>query len=123
MFSGFYQTIPLIFVYSKTVSWFKLGVSISLSLIIGVLVSILSVLIFIRYKERRNCIKESALAGIGTVTGFAAGVCPLCVAGLFPLILGLFGISFTFASLPFQGLEVQVLSIILLFLALFLLRK
>jgi len=52
-----------------------------------------------------------------------AGVCPLCVTGLFPIIFGLFGLSFSLASLPFKGLEVQVVAIVLLLSSLYLLRK
>ena len=58
------------------------------------------------------------LAGAGSVGGLIVGVCPLCVTGLVPLALGLLGIGFSFASLPFQGIEVQVLVVIVLFVSL-----
>ena len=115
--SGFYNTIPLILVYAKTVDWFKLSISLFLTLVIGALVAFNSVLIYIKYKERKKC-KGAATAGIGTVGGLIVGVCPLCVTGLIPLLFGLIGISFSFASLPFQGIEVQVLVVIILLVSL-----
>jgi len=114
--SGFYNTLPLIIVYFKTVNWFKLGISLALTLFIGFFVSVNSILIYIKYKERKKC-KGVATAGVGTVGGLIVGVCPLCITGLFPLILGFIGISFSFAGLPFQGIEIQILIALILFLS------
>ena len=116
--SGFYNTIPLILVYAKTLNWFKLSISIFLTLIIGALIAFNSVLIYVKYKERRKCKKELTLSSAGAIGGLVTGVCPLCVTGLIPLILGFIGVSFSFASLPFQGIEVQVLVVIILFVSL-----
>ena len=123
LLSGFYKTIPLIIVYAGTVSWAKLSLSIFLSLIIGLLVAVNAVDIYIKYQQRRQCKEAGTVATIGTVGGLVAGVCPLCVTGVFPLILGLLGISFSFASLPFQGIEIQVIAIFLLLISLYLLKK
>ena len=112
--SGFYNTIPLILTYANSINWFKLGLSIVLSLIIGLLVAVNSVYFYIKYNQRKKCKEAGAVATIGALGGLAVGVCPLCVTGLFPLILSLLGISFSFASLPFQGIEVQILVILLL---------
>ena len=121
--SGFYKTIQLVFIYAKTVNWFELTISLVFSLTIGILVAINAVYSYILYKERKKCIEGSTLTGIGTLGGLVAGVCPLCVTGLFPLIFGLFGLSFSLASLPFKGLEVQVVAIALLLFSLYLLKK
>ena len=121
--SGFNDTIPLILKYASTVNWFKLIVSLILSLIIGILVSINVVLVFVNYRERKKCKKEMISTGIGVVGGLITGFCPLCVAGLFPLLFGLFGVSFSLASLPFQGIEVQIAVVILLFVSLRMLNK
>ena len=107
--SGFNKTIPLIIIYASTINWLKLGVSLALTLIIGFLVSLNTIYVYILYKERKQCKDGKTLAAAGTVGGLIVGVCPLCVTGLFPLLLGLIGVSFSFASLPFQGIEVQVL--------------
>lgn len=123
LLSGFYNTIPLILVYAKTVNWFKLGISLFLTLLIGILIALNSVLIYIKYRERKRCKKEITLSSAGAVGGLVAGVCPLCITGLIPLILGLVGISFSFASLPFQGIEIQVLVVAILLISLVNLSK
>lgn len=121
--SGFYKTIPLIIKYAETVNWFELIISLSLSIIIGALIAINAVFSFIRYKERRQCKEADVLAGIGTVGGLATGFCPLCAAGLFPLIFGFFGVTFSFALLPLKGIEVQLAVILILSSSLILLSR
>ena len=123
LISGFYNTIPLIIKYAGTVNWLDLIISIFLSLTIGALVAINAVYAFVKYKERQQCKEANVLTGIGTVGGLAAGFCPLCVVGLFPLIFGLFGITFSFAALPLKGIEVQLVVILILILSLILLRR
>ena len=116
--NGFYNTISLILVYAETVNWFKLGISLFLTLAIGYLIAFNSVLIYVKYKERKKCKKEFTLSSVGAIGGLVVGVCPLCVTGLIPLILSLAGVSFSLASLPFQGIEVQVLVVIILLVSL-----
>src|SRR3989338_2055201 len=113
LISGFYDTIPLIIIYFKTVNWFKLGISLTLTLAIGFFVSVNSVLIYLLYKERKKC-KGAGTTGVGAVGGLILGVCPLCVSGIFSLLLGLLGISFSFGSLPFQGIEIQAVVLFIL---------
>ena len=102
IFSGFYDTIPLVIAYASTVNWIKLGVSLLLTLAISFLIAVTSVLAYVRYKERRACRNAGAVAGVAGFGGLIVGVCPLCVSGIFPLLLGFLGVSFSFASLPFQ---------------------
>ena len=123
IFSGFYETIPLVIAYASAVNWIKLGISLLLTIIISFLIAVTSVLTYIRYKERKNCKSAGAVAGASAIGGLIVGVCPLCVSGIFPLLLGFLGVSFSFASLPFQGLEVQILVIILLLISLKMLNK
>lgn len=123
LFSGFYKTIKLLIIYSETANWMKYSIAIVLSLTIGALVAINAVYGYIKYKERKSCLEGSTLAGIGALGGIAAGVCPLCVSGLFPIILSFFGVSFSFGALPFNGIEIQVFIIILLIISLFILTK
>lgn len=123
LLSGFYNTIPLIIQYAQTVNWFNLGISIILSLIIGFLVALNGVLLYIRYQERKKCTEGVALASVGGISGLAVGVCPLCVTGVFPFVLAFFGVSFSFASLPFHGIEVQIVTIIILSTSLFILKN
>jgi len=121
--SGFNSTFQLILKYASTVNWLEIIISITFSLIIGILIAFNSVLLYIKYKERRKCKNQTVLAGLGAIGGLATGFCPLCVTGLFPLILGLLGITFSFASLPFNGLEIQLLVIIILFISYKMIRK
>jgi hypothetical protein len=121
--SDFLNTFKAILIYSDTLNWSKFGFSFALSLIIGVLVSINGVLVWERYKERRACREGGFLASAGIVGGLITGVCPLCVGGLFPLIFGLLGISFSLGVLPFKGIEIQVLAIVLLVVSIRMLGK
>lgn len=112
--SDFDTTFRTALLYSDTVNWYKLGFSILLSLIIAILIAVNSCYLYRNYKIRKDCKDESKLVGVGVVGGIAVGICPLCVGGLFPIVLGLLGVSFSFGSLPFQGMEVQGLIILLL---------
>jgi len=123
LISGFYNTIPLIVIYASTISWFKLGASLLLTIVIGLLVSANAVYFYVRYKGRKKCKEGGIVVGAGTIGGFVVGVCPLCVTGIFPLILSLAGISFSFASLPFQGLEIQALIVLLLGVGLWMINR
>ena len=123
LISGFYQSIILIFIYAKTINWFELGLSIVFSLIIGILVSVNSLLIYLNYRKMKKCKEAGAIAGIGTLSGLAVGVCPLCVTGLFPLLFSFFGVTFSFVALPFKGLEIQILVIFLLSVSLRMLSR
>ncbi len=121
--SGFYQTVPLIIAYATTVNWFKLIISLILSSAIGILIAVNFTYIYISYKERKKCLEGATATSIGTIGGLITGVCPLCITGLFPIIFGLFGVTFSLASLPFQGIEVQLAIIILLLISYKMLKK
>ena len=123
IFSGFYDTIPLVIAYASTVNWLKLGVSLLLTFVISFLVAAISVLTYVRYRERQNCRGAGVVASVAGVGGLIVGVCPLCVSGIFPLILGALGVSFSFASLSFQGLEIQILIIVLLLIGLKMIKR
>ncbi|MDP1694602.1 MAG: hypothetical protein Q8L34_03615 [Candidatus Woesearchaeota archaeon] len=123
LFSGFYNTIPLIIQYAATVDWFSLTLSVLFALAIGFFIAVNSILLFIRYKQRKNCSKAGTLTGVGTVGGFITGVCPLCISGLFPLLFSFFGISLSLGNLPFKGIEVQILTLLVLVLSFFLLTR
>ena len=121
--SGFYKTIPLLFTYASTVSWVKLILSMVLTLIIGFLVSLNLTLVVERIQERRSCAAQGTLATAATIGGLAVGVCPVCITGLATLIFATLGVSFSFATLPFQGIEIQLLLILILALNIKLLTR
>jgi hypothetical protein len=122
-FSGFYNKIPALFLYKDTINWAMLLTSIILSVIIAGLVSINSIYAFLLYKERKKCMQVSTVAGIGAIGGIVTGFCPICVTGIFPLVLSLLGITFSFASLPLNGIEFQIILIIILSVSLYYLTK
>ncbi len=123
LISGFYEKVPLFLKYASSVNWTRLTISIVFAITIALLVSISSVLTYIKIKERQNCKKQVAVTSIGTVGGIVTGFCPLCVTGLVPLIFSAVGITFTFSSLPFSGLEVQAVIILLLAINLYYLNR
>jgi hypothetical protein len=66
----------------------------------------------------------SFLGGLGILGGVLGGACPACIAGFLPAFLGIFGIvGFSLNSLPLKGLEIQFLSSLLLFWAIWLLSR
>lgn len=121
--SGFNKTLSVVIIYLSSVDITKLVLSAILSLMIGLLIAINAVITYMKYKERMDCKNSVGLTSIGTIGGLATGVCPLCITGLFPLIFGLFGVTFSYATLPFQGIEIQVLVIVILFVSLLLLIR
>ena len=92
----------------------QIALSITFSIIIAGLVACNAVSAFIQYQRRNRVGNANALTGLGSLGGLAAGICPACISGLLPIVLGFFGVSFSFAVLPFQGLEVQAILVILL---------
>ncbi len=114
--SDFYYTIPLLIKYASVVDK-KIAVSLVLSLAIGFFVATNSLLVYLKFKERRKCHKESFVATVGAIGGMMVGVCPICVGGLFPILLGFLGVSFSFASMPLKGLEFQVAILIILLIS------
>ena len=60
---------------------------------------------------------------LGIFAGVLGGACPGCFVGLFPAVLGLFGVTASLSVLPFYGLEIQAASIVLLIVAIFFLTK
>ena len=121
--SQFYITVQYIPRYLETVKWGELILSGLFSLIIGLLISVNAIILYLKFKERKEVKKQTILASLGTLGGLATGVCSACVAGLFPLVLGFLGISFSFLSLPFKGLEVQAVVILVLVINLYFLNK
>ena len=121
--SQFYVTIQYIPRYLETIKWGELLLSGLFALLIGFLVSLNATLIFMKWKEQRFIKKQTFLTSVGTIGGLATGICTACVAGLFPLFFGLFGVSFSFLSLPFKGMEIQLFVILLLLINLYFLQK
>jgi len=121
--SEFYITIQYIPRYLDTIKWHEFLLAGIFSIIIAAMVAINIILLYLKWKERRFLKQQSFLASLGTLAGFSTGICPACITGLFPLLFAALGTSFTFLSLPFKGLEIQLLVIIILMLNIYFLEK
>ncbi len=96
-------------------------VSFVLSLAISALFGIYLALLSFRHDLIKNSRDAKAvISGLGgTIAGVFASACPTCGAPL----LALFGAPLALMALPFQGLEIKVLSVLLLLLSVYLLAK
>ena len=103
-FSLFFTT------YVKSYVYPALGLNILVALLLGINVSLL----VYRLKQFATDKKNSMMSGMGIFAAALANGCPGCFAGLFPFILSIFGVSATLSILPFNGLELQALSAVLL---------
>ena len=103
-FSLFFTT------YVKSYAYPAFGLNIIVALLMGINLSLL----VYRLKEYAADKKSSMMSGVGIFAAALANGCPGCFAGLFPVILSIFGISATLSILPFNGLELQGLSAVLL---------
>lgn len=96
-----------------------------LNVLIAMLVALNINLIIIKFKEISFMSAGSeGFSFLGVVGGLVGGACPGCIAGFLPAMLGLFGVvGFSLYNLPFRGLEIQVLSIVLLIIGSLLLSR
>jgi hypothetical protein len=92
-----------------------------LTIITSIQLGVALTLIIAKIRELRA--KSAGLGIVGIAIGSLAAGCPGCFFGLFPLFLSAFGISATLAILPFNGLELQTASAIILGLSIYTLGK
>ena len=85
-----------------------------LNIIVAILMGVNISLLIYRMKEFATDKKSSMMSGVVIFAAALANGCPGCFAGLFSVILSIFGISATLSILPFNGLELQGLSAVLL---------
>ncbi len=109
-------------VFTSFALWFRIPFLFFNFLLIPSLVALTINLSILRFKEA-GFGKHTGAAGFGIFGGVLGGACPGCFVGLFPAVLGLFGITATLSILPLFGLELQILSAALLTTAIFLLTK
>ena len=89
------------------------------SLLIGANVSY----VIHNYRNVRTVSSKGSVGLVGAFSGILGGLCPGCIVGVFPAIMAFFGIGFSLASLPLYGLELQLLSIVLLVASLILFSR
>jgi hypothetical protein len=135
---SYYLTIVNVAFHSFSVllqmdGWKFTVISLGLSLIISALFGAYLGLFIFRHdliksnKNARYAVKSASVAaakpffsGIGgAFTGVVAAACPGCGAP----ILAFFGAPLALMALPFQGLEIKVLSVLLLLLSVYLLAE
>ncbi|MFH1649336.1 MAG: hypothetical protein ABIA93_02205 [Candidatus Woesearchaeota archaeon] len=85
--------------------------------VVALLVALNVNLILSKVIEFRKLHHSSGLSFLGAFAGILGGACPGCFVGLLPSIAGIFGVTTSLSFLPFYGLEVQALSILLLVIA------
>ena len=91
------------------------------NLSVAVLIATNINLIVLKYKEIKQ--KEKNLTALGTMVGLFGGACPGCFVGVFPAVLGIFGITASISILPLYGIELQILSAIFLLTSIHFLTK
>lgn len=95
-----------------------------LNIFIAFLVPLAVNLSIIKFKELKKINSVGGGAGfLGIFGGLLGGACPGCFAGLFFVFLGLFGVTASLSILPFYGLEILVISIILLIVSIWILTN
>ncbi|MEK6914807.1 MAG: hypothetical protein AABW83_04105 [Nanoarchaeota archaeon] len=96
-----------------------------LILTIAFLTSLNINLIIIKFKEFKKINYNSGgFTTLGIFFGVLGGACPGCIVGLFPAVTGIFlGTGASLNLLPFKGIELQILSVILLVISAKLLSK
>lgn len=86
---------------------------VTLSVLVAVLFGLNLGFIVVQFHQRR-ILKMCSVSGAGTLVGTLALGCPVCGTGILASLLAVFGIEGGLALLPFEGIELKVLSIILL---------
>ncbi len=96
-------------------------------ILFGVLVAALVAaninLMYVKIRALERLGKGSGLTALGAFGGLLGGACPACFVGLLPASLGLVGVAVSLGDLPLYGLEIQIVSAIVLGVSLFLLTS
>ena len=104
--------------------WFSIPYFLLNIIIIPLLVGVVVVLATKRVVDLKKVSGKKGFFGVmGTLFGILGGACPGCFAGLFPALLGLFGVTATIGNLPLYGFELGLISSILLIISIKYLSK
>lgn len=117
-----YVNLPILTSYA---TWFLVPFVVLNFLLVPFLVALTVNLFIIKFKEMRSVSGKGSggFGFVGVFGGILGGACPGCFVGLFPAVLGLFGITATLAILPLYGLEIQAASVGLLGFSIILLTR
>src|SRR3989344_5072352 len=106
-FNGFY----LFFNYSiKYYPWLNILFTLILALLFGI-------------KEVRKYNNESGTGIFTSVLSLFSAGCPVCSFTILSFLIPGISVTFSLAILPFKGLEIQLLGILLLIISIFILTK
>jgi len=119
--------IVILYIYGSFLKYFRTlsalyTIPYTILTVIGAMLFGLAVVLVIEQVHQLR-LKGAGLSLAAIFAGSLAAGCPGCAFGLFPIVLSFFGISGTLAILPFYGIELQVLSLVLLFLSCYVLAK
>jgi hypothetical protein len=121
-FNGTHLTLPKFFLTYKL--YFAIPFFILNMIIVPLLVSTTIILLLEKIKQIKQLSNKKTFLGItGTFFGILGGACPGCFVGIFPAIFGIFGITANLTILPLKGIELLILSAILLTISIFYLSK
>ncbi|MEK6834749.1 MAG: hypothetical protein AABX61_00615 [Nanoarchaeota archaeon] len=115
-FNGFYLFFNY---YIKYYPWLNILFTLTLALLFGINL----VLIIFRFKEVRKYNNESGTGIFTSVLSLFSAGCPVCSFTILSFLIPGLSTAFTLAILPFKGLEIQLLGIILLLISIFILTK
>jgi len=112
----FAETLPVFFTFRLS---FVIPYAI-LSILIATLAALNITLIIYKIKQVRGLKKEETGATtVGIFGGLLGGACPGCFVGLLPSLAGIFGITISLSSLPFLGYEIQIPTVLILLITLY----
>jgi hypothetical protein len=114
LFKRTWLAISIFFDFTST---FSTG-ALLLALFGSVLGGINIALAYTYMKVRGNAIIKSGFySGMGLVLAFLGIGCPACGTAILSLVLGFFGLSATLSLLPYQGLEIGYIGLLLVIFA------
>lgn len=88
------------------------------------LVGITFTLSYVRFTELGLVSPNATITSfLGSFFALITGACPGCISGLLPVFAGAFGSSLNLNSFPLYGLEIQILSSLLLLFGVYQLSK
>lgn len=124
LFSLYVNDSFLIFRHLGTLNKIYATFFVGFFIVVALLFSLTLNLAITRFRELGSVSsKEGGVAFFGTIGGILGGSCPACIAGFFPAIVGFFGLSFGLTDLPLLGLEIQIISVILFGISIWLLSN
>lgn len=93
------------------------------TLILALLFGINLALIMFRFKEIKKYNNESGTGIFASILSLFSAGCPVCSFTILSFLIPGLSVTFSLAILPFKGLEIQLLGIIVLLISIFVLTK